>query len=172
MGSKNKFVLSILLNGWMTMNNVDDKELPDFAHVVRYVKPTMVFEDGSVHASAFRLRSNDAGLSVNWLECFGNCTKSQQLNQVRRLSRLTMSRNGRFAELNVGETKQYIRYECRDMRFAHAPLVATEKYEADPSHSEILGLPSGDSVQVALVSQLIAECVKAVHPAVTGGGSG
>lgn len=52
-------------------------DLPDDAHVVRYVKPTSRHEDGSVDGSAFCLRSGDNGLSVNWLECFGDLTRAQ-----------------------------------------------------------------------------------------------
>ena len=45
------------------------------SHVVRYVKPTLVYEDGGVDGSAFRLRPNDTGLSINWLECFRELAK-------------------------------------------------------------------------------------------------
>ena len=43
-------------------------ELPDDAHVVRYVKSSWISdEDGSIDGEAFRLKSNESGLSVNWL---------------------------------------------------------------------------------------------------------
>ena len=51
---------------------MNGNNLPDDAQVVRYVKPTSRHEDGSVDGAAFRLRSGDNGLSVNWLECFGD----------------------------------------------------------------------------------------------------
>ena len=51
---------------------MNENDLPDNAHVVRYVKPTSRHEDGSVDGSAFRLRSGDNGLSVNWLEYFSD----------------------------------------------------------------------------------------------------
>ena len=38
----------------------------------------------------------------------------------------------------------------------------------DPSHSQITGLPPGDSDQALLVGDLIAECVTEMHPAVGG----
>jgi len=151
----------------MSVKNIYNKDLPNTAHVVRYVKPTKIFEDGSVDGSEFYLRPHEAGLSVNWIECFGNhITKIQQLNEVRRLSRISMKKSGCLAELNVGETKQHIRSESINLRFINRPLEATEDYEEDPSHSEIMGLPIGDSAQAALLGQMIAECVKDTHPTV------
>ena len=86
-----------------------ENELPDDAHVVRYVKSSWINdENGSIDGEAFRLRPNDSGVSVNWLEWFGNFTKAQQLNEVRRLSRLEMRKSGCLAELNVGATKQHV----------------------------------------------------------------
>ena len=147
---------------------MNGNDLPDGAHVVRYVKPTSRHEDGSIDGSAFRLRSGDNGLSVNWLEYFSDLTKAQQLDEVRRLSRLTMRRNGCLAELSVGETKQYCR-ELAALRFVHKPLAAENGYEADLSHSEIIGLPQGDSPQAALIGDLIAECIQAIHPTIIDG---
>ena len=147
---------------------MNENDLPDNAHVAHYVKPTSRHEDGSVDGSAFRLRPSDNGLSVNWLEYFSDLTKAQQLNEVRRLSRLTMRRRGCLAELGVGATKQYSR-ELAVLRFIHKPLAAENGYEADPSHSEIIGLPQGDSPQAALIGDLIAECIQAIHPAIIDG---
>ena len=60
-------------------------DLPDDAHVVRYVKPSQFDEgQGVVDASAFRLCKEESGLSVHWLECFENLDKSRQLDEVRR----------------------------------------------------------------------------------------
>ena len=146
-------------------------DLPDEDHVVRYVKPTSVRPDGVVDGSEFCLREHrpdDTGLSVNWLECFRGLTREKQLAEVRRLSRLNMRKRGRFAELNVGETKQHVRNELKGLRFIHTPLDAEGGPEADPSHSEITGLPPGDSDHAALIGDMIAQCVQATHPAITG----
>ena len=141
-------------------------ELPDGDHVVRYARPTSIHEDGSIDGSEFRLRQGESGLSVNWLECFTDLTKSQQIEEVRRLSRLTMRRNGRLGELNVGGTKQYLVLQLPSFRFVNSPLSDTGIHEPDPSHSEITGLPPGDSSEGALVGDLIAECITRIHPAV------
>lgn len=138
-------------------------DLPDDDHVVRYAKPNSVGKDG-VDGSAFYLRPVDVGLSVQWLECFeGN--KGEQIAQARRLSRLKISKNGRFAELHIGRTKQEILHALEDIRFVHSPLEAGGGYAADPSHSEIRGLRQGD-LPLELIGDMIAECVEAVHPAV------
>ena len=78
-------------------------DLPADDHVVRYVKPSMILEDGVVDGSDFRVRAvrpDETGLSVNWLEAFPG-KKEHRLNEVRRLFRLRVRPNGRFAELNV-----------------------------------------------------------------------
>ena len=144
-------------------------DLPDNNHVVRYVSPRHVRKDGKVTRSAFSLRPHrpdDTGLSVNWLEYFCDCTKDEQLAEVRRLSRLKMRIGGRLAELNVGKTKQYLQSELHELRFIHKPLIAKDGYEADPSHSEITGLPKGNSPEAELVGDMIAQSVTDVRPAV------
>ena len=147
------------------------EDLPTDDHVVRYVKPSMILENGTPDGSDFRLRvsrSDEMGLSVNWLEAF-EPPKTQQLNEVRRLFRLSLRRNGRFAELDVGTTLRTVSEELTNLRMLHAPLEAAGGFDADPSHAEIVGLPPGDSDEAALIGDLIAECVVDMHPAVTKG---
>jgi len=143
-------------------------DLPNDEHVVRYVKPTMVKEDGTISPKEFVLRHerpDETGLSVNWLEIFG-WDKSYQLKKVRRLSRLQLSKNGRFAEMNVGKIKKKVAEEMDSLRIIHNPLEAEGSYEADPSHAEITGLPAGDSDQATIIGYLIAECVLKLYPAI------
>ena len=145
------------------MTNV---ESPNDNHVVRYAKPTSVRADGSVDGSEFRLRRKDTGLSVNWLEYFQGLDTSQQLDKVGQLSRLTMRPNGRLAELNVGITKCYLETRLETLRFIHLPLAGEAEYQPAPSHGEITGLPPGDSPEVALIGDMIAECIETIHPAI------
>ena len=142
-------------------------DLPDDDHVVRYAKPTTVRENGSVDGSVFRLRPSDKGLSVNWLDYYQRLNKSQQLDKVRRSSRLAMRPNGRLAELNIGVTKRHVHARLNSLRFIHAPLAAEGDYQPDPSHSEIRELPLGDSPEAALIGDMIAECIQTIHPAIT-----
>ncbi len=144
-------------------------DLPSDDHIVRYVKPSMIQEDGTVDGSDFRLRSTkpgEVGLSVNWLEALGP-GKAHQLAEVRRLCRLRLRPSGRFAEMNVGTVVCNVAVELDTLRIVQDPLEATVEYDEDPSHAEIIGLPQGDSDQSALIGDLIAECVIGIHPAVS-----
>lgn len=140
-------------------------DLPAGDHVVRYVKPSMILGDGTPDGSDFRLRPDEKGLSVNWLEAF-EPPKTQQLSEVRRLFRLSVRRNGRFAELDVGKTLRTVSEELITLRILHDPLQAADGFDADRSHAQIVGLPPGDSDEAALVGDLIAECVGDMHPAI------
>lgn len=143
-------------------------ELPAADHIVRYVKPSMIEEDGTANGGEFRLRPHrpdETGLSVNWLEAF-TPDKEHQLAEVRRLYRLDVKKSGRFAEMNIGAVHERVAQELDTLRIVHDPLDAEGEHEADPSHTEIEGLPPGDSDQAMLIGDLIAECVIAMHPAV------
>lgn len=139
-------------------------QIPDDDHVVRYVRPSLV-DDETVDGSAFVLRKGEPTLSVNWLEAFGGADQEYQLNEVRRLSRLQLARSGRFAKLNVGETKRHV-LECVEetgvavgIGIAAAPLDPTDEFKADPSHAAVTGPPPSDSDEALFIGDLIAECV-------------
>ncbi len=147
-------------------------DLPAGDQIVRYVKPSMIQDDGSPDGSDFQLRPkrpDETGLSVNWLDVFGP-GKSHQLAEVRRLCRLTLKPRGRFAEMNVGAVERRVAEELDTLRIAHDPLEAEAGFEPDPSHAEVIGLPPSETDQAILVGDLIAECVVAMHPAVLDGG--
>ena len=113
-------------------------DLPDSDNTVRYIKPTLILDDGTPDGSNFELRPKETGLSVNWLEVFGaNCSK--QLTEVRRLFRLKVAKSGRFAEVNVGTLIGVVSIELDTIRVIHCPLGIEGDFEADPSHSEIVG---------------------------------
>lgn len=143
------------------------ENVPTGDHIVRYVKPSMIQEDGTADGADFRLRPEEAGMSVNWLEAFAP-DKVHQLDEVRRLFRLRLRPNGRLAEMNVGTIIHHVATELDSLRIIHDPLEATGGFDADPSHAEITGLPPGDSDQAVMIGDLIAECVIAMHPAVVG----
>jgi hypothetical protein len=143
-------------------------DLPADDHVVRYVKPSTILEDGTPDGSEFCLRvsrPDDEGLSVNWMEAF-EPPKTQQLSEVRRVFRLSVRPNGRFAELHVGTVLRVVPEELATLRILHDPLEAGHGFAADPSHGEIVGLPSGESDEAALIGDLLAECVVGMHPAI------
>ncbi len=140
-------------------------DLPDEHHVARYVKPSLVDGD-EVDAAAFVLRQGEAGLSVNWLEYFGGRDRRRQVDAVRGMLRLNLSKNGRFATLNVGETKLHVSRGAREAGFSftpfivEAPLNATSEFPADSSHAEIKGLPPVQGEVAMLIGDLISECVQ------------
>ncbi len=140
------------------------QDLPNEDDVVRYARPSQV-RDGVVDGSAFILRDMESGLSVNRLDHFGGVAKERQLDEIRRLIRMNVSLNGRFAELNVGATLRRLSGELSALRFVLSPLAAEDGFEADPSHSEILGLPQRDTPDAELVGDMLAECVQRNHPA-------
>lgn len=149
---------------------MNSNDLPENDHIVRYVKPSNIdIESGRVNIAEFRLRENrpdEKGVSVNWLEYYKNLSKQKQLAEVRKVSRLKLRKNGRFVELNVGETKKFLSEELPDLRIIHAPLDAEDEFPADPSHSEITGLPSGTPEQADLIAQMIVKCICNLHPAI------
>ena len=132
-------------------------ELPDDTFVVRYAKPSLINDD-RISGAVFVLRSEDEGLSVNWLDFFEKCNKEQQLDKVRESSQMSMNKNGRLAELNVGITKKHLAGELESIYFKHKPC------DDDPSHSEVFGLPSGDTPEAELIGDMIAQTVTAVYP--------
>ena len=144
-------------------------ELPDSANVVRYVGFTHI-QDNQIDGAAFRLRPNEIGLSIHWLDYYSDRSKEGQLNRVRQLIRLDRGAKAGFAELNVGETREYLDDELPTLRFVHAPSPANDRYSADPAHSNILGLPRANDADMAImIGDMIAEVVLNLHPAVSGG---
>ncbi len=79
---------------------------------------------------------------------------------------MTIRPNGRFAQLNVGDTRNHILVAARYLSFVHDPKAVRPPHEADLSHSLIGGLPPGDSPEAMLVADMITECIQELHPAV------
>ena len=142
-------------------------------HVVRYISPSLIRKDGSIDGRAFVLRKKDSGISVNWLEYFSDLNTSERIDRIRSLVRLDRSKNGRFAKLNVGETKSYVVKKALEngisvsLNFIKSPLPANEKDKPDLSHAEIVGVPNpSDEDRAMFIGQSIARCVKTqLYPA-------
>jgi hypothetical protein len=138
-------------------------------HVLRYVGPRLL-DNGTVDGGAFLRKPKDVdGLSVNWLEWFPGFLEDQ-VTGVRQAARLTYSRNGGLARLNVGRTTNFIREhhpERLALLFVHNPLLAQGEHLPDQSHSLITEAPFENAPDAELLGDLIARCVIApVFPAV------
>ena len=138
-------------------------ELPDADHVSRYCKPAAVGQDGLPIAAAFELRPGEDHLSVNWLEYFGAPNHEAAVDRVRNAFQAKgyrLSRNGRFAALNVGAVKAAVS-ETVDgpARIEHLPV------NDDESHSGILGYAADDLAVAVAIKVLVS--AENVFPAVT-----
>ena len=143
--------------------------LPDDDHVVRYVRPGLI--DGKqVDGGAFVRKEEETALSINWLDYFQNQTKENKLQAVRGLFRLDVRRNGRFAELNVGQTRKHVTSEIKTLKFVEDPLTVDleNNYDADPSHALIEGLPDPNNTPefAEMIGDMIQERVIALHLAI------
>ncbi len=136
--------------------------LPDDDHVVRYVRPGLI-EGEEVTGDAFLRKERENALSINWLDYFRNQPKEQQLREVRRLFRLQVSPNGRFAELTVGQTRQHLADELEALKFVEDPLTADPEngHDEDLSHALIEGLPDPNQTPelAEMIGDMIAECI-------------
>ena len=133
-------------------------KLCDEHHVVHYVKPKNVLDTGDIDGSQFILRKRDRnGLSVNWLECFLNCKKLDQIDKIKHSINMSIEKKSCFAEFNVGETKLHMIDKCKNIDFIHDPTT-------DPSHSLLVGLPHPEnSPESAKIGDMLAECVRMIY---------
>ena len=139
--------------------------IPNDGNVVRYLRPTQI-DQGVVDADGF-FRPGENEPSINWLEAFP-APLANQLDNVRRVARLTYAATGHSVQLPVGPTRYFVRLDdpvSTDLQFDSDPLEANERYAADPSHALIRGMPSHQTPEAALVRELLARCVTMVHPA-------
>ena len=157
------------LNGNQTSHSQENQErrrMPDDNHVVRYVRPRMIydFEKAEVDGKAFCLREGESGLSVNCLEAFSG-DKGSQLSKVKQKIRLTLSKNAGLAELNVGKVRQIKseKMETLHLDVISDPSDAENSYDEDPSHALIVGLPKEGAEEAVFVGDLIKKCVCEVH---------
>ena len=136
--------------------------IPDDDHVSRYCKPSSV-DDGIPTSSAFLPRQGEEYLSVNWLEFFGEPTLGAAVERIREVfseKGYRVSRNGRFATLNVGEAKTAVEEATgRALSIDYLPL------DDDQSHAGIRGYTSDDLAIAVELANLVTR--ENVHASVT-----
>ena len=134
--------------------------IPDSNHISRLCHASKVFE-GQIQPTAFHLRANDQGLSVNWLEFFNCSNREGEISEIRDTYERNFNSIGagaRIAVLNVGEVREIVLNESHDNRnleVHHAPE------EIDPSHSEIYHMNPDHE----FIAELIIEVIQEEHPA-------
>lgn len=136
--------------------------LPEDDHVSRYCKPTSVDRQGLPMAAAFRLRQDEAYLSVNWVEYLGAPdlpTAVELIREVFRRKNYALGANGRFALLNVGAAKTAV-YEG----VGYSLRVDHLRSDNDPSHAGIFGYTADDLAVAAELAVLVT--TEDVHRAV------
>jgi hypothetical protein len=141
-------------------------EVPGNHSVVRYASPRFV-DDDLVDGGAFQLRVIDEGeLSINDIGP-DEPGRAKALATVRGLSRVTLRRNGRFAQLlasDISGALDDLAY-LANLAVIYDPLEPEGAAGADVSHAVILNLPPHGSEFAGLVGDILAERVKRVHPA-------
>lgn len=139
--------------------------VPDEDHVTRLCGGSHVREDGSIAATAFKLRPGEAYLSVNWLEVLGLPTRQAATEEVRRVlaTKRTVGSTARLAMLNVGRSRDV----ARQGGIAQVNLVFRHEPEIDPgrprdvSHTGLYGVPTDDNT----IPELLAASVLEIIPA-------
>ena len=125
-------------------------------HVARYCSPRNIAA-GIPSYEAFLLRLDEAFLSTNWLEYFHDSDRQFQMSGIRQAlsgKGFRVSRNGRFAVLNVGYSINRVRRVA--LRFT---LLGQAR---DPSHAGIFGYLPID----ADIALLLSESVRETYPAI------
>jgi hypothetical protein len=133
-------------------------ELDDLDHVFRHLKMTWV-QDDFVDPDAFRRRPEDVnGISVDWVEYFGQATPRDAVTHVRAAHLAKGRRVGgqsKYGLLNVGKTKAGLLGHCALSFF-------NPQDPNDPSHSFIDGTAVDDDIAAELIGRTIIDVFPAV----------
>ncbi len=106
----------------------EDEDIPEKDRVLRYCRPKKDVDNGKITESAFALRREDKYISVNWLEFFnGNMADHQRVQAVRDSIPLSLSKNGKFAQIPVEKAKEriigiQIKYKPLENNCSHAGI--------------------------------------------------
>ena len=137
-------------------------EIPETDHVSRLCGAARRDEQGRPLGLAFRLRSGESYLSVNWLELTQARSRTDQLANVRvhlQGKGISLGATACLAVLHLGSTFDLVAAEWKGGSRLHAHHEPT--LPSDPSHAGIYGYAPEDR----LVAQLIALSVAEIHPA-------
>jgi len=137
-------------------------KIPDPDNIARFCKRTQV-SDGQIQATAFMLRNNETGLSVNWLECLNCSNREREIDELRNIylrKNLNVKIGSKIAILNVGEVREKVRSESTDPKNLE---VFHDPSPVDPCHSEIVNLKPDDEEIAELILLTVRETYLAHH---------
>lgn len=126
--------------------------VPDEDHIVRYVGWNQVAKDANflvlgISAEAFRRRSNEDGLSVNWLERADADAETKLRRTVELLTAgITIGKKSRVAVLSVSVFKTICASRHARVRIVHVPEDDNEP------HSEVRQLSRDDDELLELLA--------------------
>jgi hypothetical protein len=135
--------------------------IPDAHHVSRLCGGSHIREDGTISATAFKPRSGETYISVNWLEFLSLPDRGAELAELRRVlsTKRKIGGTAKFATLNAGEIAAAVREQTRNriaISVRHEPEADPGRPQ-DPSHAGIYGVPEDDNIVVELIAQSIRE---------------
>ena len=130
------------------------KALCNDSHVARYC-PFTRHQDEQPLPAAFELRNGEVFLSSNWIEYFDmpNLISGMRKVRVEFRKHHNMTKNGRFAVLDVGDTKKTIKSE-HDTEL----LIEDLQDEDYPSHASINFSPEDNLVIPIILSEMVKPC--------------
>lgn len=136
--------------------------IPDSDHVLRYVRRSLIDEEGAPSGPAFLSRPrDDNSASYNWLEYYSG-SDDERLAEIRKRRRLEYRPRDVLAKLNTHHVLSRLHEEFEDCGVAivHDPLDPDETYELDDqSHALMLNIPAKGEALGEAMGDLIAECV-------------
>ncbi len=133
--------------------------IPDKDHIARHCAPKTVYDD-KIQPSAFFLRENEDGLSVNWLEYLNCASRDLEIAEIQKVysAKLRVGAKAKVAVLNAGEVRKKIKTGSPDNRILD---ILHEPEENDLSHSGIYNLKP----DYELIAELILQAVNETYPA-------
>lgn len=139
---------------------VQGDTIPDTDHVARYCPPRTLNEAGTPTGSAFRVKTDEPFLSVDWLEHTSGTDMAGRVSAVRLALATTLkfAKNAKLAVLNVGEIRDSVTRKSPDARCLR---VAHEPDEKNPHHAGIHNLEASDDIIADLIAEVVRECYPA-----------
>jgi len=142
-----------------------DDLIPGDHHITRYCKPLQIIDDETVDGTAYRLRSGEEYLSVNWKEHVESISNNDPIKEIIKAlnSKFKMNINGGLALANVGEITSKVLNESDDERVlnvTHQPEDEATHGHDDPSHSGIFNLKEEDDLIADLIALTVTEIYK------------